>query len=99
MPPVFAQMRGDAVRARRLANARGFDRIRLAKSAPAITRLADRGDVVNVDAELEHNAKMIFPSDAVSCQKRRGLANSIAILIAARAESCFLSACQNSSHS
>jgi hypothetical protein len=52
--PVLAQVRGDAVRARRLANPRGFDGTWLAKSAPAIPRLANGGDVVNVDSKLEH---------------------------------------------
>ena len=55
MPPVFAQMRGDAMRAGRFADFSGLDRIGFAKSAPAIARLAQCRDVVNVDAELEHN--------------------------------------------
>ena len=77
MPPVFAQMRGDAVRARRLANPRGLNRTGFAESAPAITRLADRGDVVNVDSEFEHKTKIIFASKAFVCQMRRQFANSI----------------------
>ena len=52
------------------------------KSASAIPRLAQRGDVVNVDAKLEHKLKIFFPSSASLCQMRRGLANSIHILIA-----------------
>jgi hypothetical protein len=44
------------VRARRLANARGGNRIGFAKSAPAITRFANRRDVINVDAKFEHDS-------------------------------------------
>ena len=85
VPAVFAQVRGDAVRARRLANPRGLDRVGFAKSASAITRFAQRGDVVNIDAEFEHVINLpamrlaqqnIFKR-CISCQKRRRLANSI----------------------
>jgi hypothetical protein len=100
VPPVFAQMRGDAVRARRLANARGLDGIGFAESAPAIARLAQRGDVVNVDAKLEHNhgcdvagatgaenKKQFFLIGRFSVPNPAGLANSFTILIA---QSCWI---------
>src|SRR5208282_4304260 len=54
VPAVFAQMRGDAVRAGGFTNPRRLDRIRFAETAPTIPRLAERCDVVNVDAEFEH---------------------------------------------
>ncbi len=48
MPPVFAQMNGDAVRACLLGYERRVQRIRIA-GAP---RLPQRGDVVDIDAEM-----------------------------------------------
>ena len=51
---VFAQMGGDAVRAGGFANQRRLDRVRLAALAPAVARLAQGGDMINIDAELEH---------------------------------------------
>ena len=57
VPAVFPQMGGDAVRAGRFANQRGFDRVRFAVDAPAITRFAERGDMVDVDTQFEHSAR------------------------------------------
>ena len=54
MTPVLAQVRGDPMRASGLAHQRRGDGIRLAVTEPAITRLADRGHVINVDAKFEH---------------------------------------------
>ena len=54
VPPVFAQMGGDPVRARGLAGQRGRHRVRFAAFAPAVTGFAQRGDVVNVDTQLQH---------------------------------------------
>jgi len=68
VPPVFAQVRGDAVRARRLANPRGLDGTRLAEAAPAIPRLAQSRDMVNVDAELEHKNGKSFSSGLFSAK-------------------------------
>src|SRR5262249_4153166 len=47
--PVFAEMRGDAVGAGMGGRDRGLDRIGM----PPAARVADRGDVVDVDAEAE----------------------------------------------
>jgi hypothetical protein len=52
---VFAQMRGNAVRTRGFAKLCGLDGIGFAESASTIARLAKRRDVINVDAEFEHN--------------------------------------------
>src|SRR6185437_7177443 len=49
MPPVFAQMRGDAVGARRLSQNGGTHRIGIV-AAPCI---AHRGDVIDVDAQAQ----------------------------------------------
>ena len=54
VPAILAQMRGNAVCAGGFANPRGRDGVRLAESASAIARLAERRDVINVDAEFEH---------------------------------------------
>ena len=54
---VFAEVDGDAVRARRLGLGGGEDGIRFGHDfvvAGLVAGLSERGDVVNVDAELEH---------------------------------------------
>jgi len=51
---VFAEMRGDAVSASRFANERGFDGIGFAAFHAAIAGFAESGDVIDVNAELEH---------------------------------------------
>jgi len=50
--PVFPQMGRDPVGARGLASQGGGYRVRLASLAPAVTGLAQRGDVVNVYTQL-----------------------------------------------
>ena len=47
-------MRRDAVRARDLGGDGGVHRRRLAAALPAIARLAQRRDVVDVDSQLKH---------------------------------------------
>jgi hypothetical protein len=47
-------MSRDAMRACLFADERRRDRVRLAVAEAAITRLAQRGHVVNIDAEFEH---------------------------------------------
>jgi hypothetical protein len=47
VPAVFAQMRGDTIRTRCDGDLRRAHRIRM----PAATRVADRRDVIDVDAE------------------------------------------------
>jgi VanZ family protein len=54
MPAVFAQMGGDAVRARRLARERRRNGIRLAVPAPAVPRFANRCDVVYINTQFKH---------------------------------------------
>ena len=49
VPPVLAQMRGDAVGARLLRDQGGADRVRIGAAA----RVPDRRDMVDVDAEAE----------------------------------------------
>src|SRR5580698_5640599 len=53
-------MRGNTVRARRLAEQGGGNRVGFALSAPAIARLANRGHVINVDAKFQHECSMII---------------------------------------
>ena len=48
VPPILAQMHRDAVGARLLGDQRGEQRIRIGRAA----RLAQRGDVIDVDAEM-----------------------------------------------
>ena len=52
--PVLPQVRGDAVGAGGFANQRRLDRVRFAAIAPAIARLAQGRDVIDIDAEFEH---------------------------------------------
>ncbi len=54
MATVLAQVRSDAVRAGVFANPRRLDGIGFAESASTIARLAQRRDVINIDAEFEH---------------------------------------------
>ena len=53
---VFAQMRSDTVAAGFDAKNRSGDRVRFAMIATTITRLANSGDMVDVDSELQHGA-------------------------------------------
>lgn len=59
--PVLAQVDGDAVSATKMRFHRGPRRVRL----PGATRLAQRGDVVDIDAEFDHQ------SSCSSCNTRR----------------------------
>ena len=51
---VFAQMGGDAVSAGGFADQRRLDGVRFAALAPAVARLAQGGDMINIDSEFEH---------------------------------------------
>jgi hypothetical protein len=50
VPPIFAQMHRDVVRARLFGDQRGEDRVGIGRAA----RLAQRGDVIDVDSEVQH---------------------------------------------
>jgi hypothetical protein len=76
MPPVLAQMRGNAVRARRFAEQGGGHGIGFAKAAPAIARFAEGGHVVNIDAKFEHVILTVI-QPALMCQKCPEFAISI----------------------
>ena len=52
VPAVLAEVRGDAVRAGVEAHARGLDRIGIRRPA----RVAERGDVIDVDVQPHHEA-------------------------------------------
>ena len=52
MAPVLAQVHGDAVGARRLGHQRRLDGVRVVDPA----RLPEGGDVVDIDAEMEHGS-------------------------------------------
>ena len=81
VPPILAQMRRDAVRAGRLRCERGLHGTRLAAAKPAITRLANGRDMVNVDAEFQHDSmgrsrqhrRIIFPKFFQAVGRRRQL--------------------------
>jgi hypothetical protein len=53
MAAVFAQMHGDAVRARADANQRGFDRVRLAATRPPVTGFPEGSHVIDIDSEFQ----------------------------------------------
>ena len=55
VPAVFTEMGRDAVRASGLADQRGFSRGRFAVVTSAIASFAQRGDVIDVDPELERH--------------------------------------------
>ena len=61
VPAILAQMHRDVVGARLLGDQRGEHRVRIAR-AP---RLAQRGDVVDVDSEMQHgrDATRISPPE------------------------------------
>ena len=56
---ILAQMRGDAVGAGRDRDLGGLNRIRM----PPAARIADGGDMVDVDAEAEVRSRHFLPSD------------------------------------
>jgi len=51
---ILAQVGSDAVGAGRFTNQRGVDRVRFALSTAAIPSFAQRGNVIDIDAELQH---------------------------------------------
>lgn len=53
MPPVFAQMSGDAMRASSLAYQRGCDGIRFTHLASGVPRLPHSGYVIDINAEFQ----------------------------------------------
>ena len=59
MPPVFPEVRGDAVRPGRFAELRRLDRIGFSRVPPAIPGLAKRGHMINIDAQFEHDGKLL----------------------------------------
>ena len=61
VPAILAQMGGDAVRARRLGGQRRRHRTGFAMAEAAITRLANGGDMVNVNAEFKHEITSRVP--------------------------------------
>src|SRR5262245_34094840 len=61
--PILAQVNGDAVGARQLAQRRGRDRIRVARAA----LLAQGRDVVDVDVQADHGANR--PAPASTCRR------------------------------
>ena len=71
VPAVLAQVHGDAVGAAQVRFRGRPDRVRLVRAA----RLAQRGDVVDVDAELNHGVRSSLPplssSACRSCTTRR----------------------------
>src|SRR6266542_1180278 len=58
---IFAEMRGDAMRPGGLAEERGCNRVRLSLGAAAVTRFAERRDVIDVDAKLEGHGRYGLP--------------------------------------
>ena len=68
VPAVFAQVHGDAVGAAQMRFGRRPDRVRLVGP----TRLPQRRDVVDVDAELDHDVRSSLPpfSSSSACRSR-----------------------------
>src|SRR5208283_3067569 len=63
--PVFPEVGGDAVRARRLTVERGGNRVRLALRASTVARFAERRDVIDVYTQLQHTLRLWFSRAAV----------------------------------